>query len=354
MDRVVVSAPGKLILMGEHAVVYGRPGLVSAIDRRLRVSVASRSGSEVRLDLPRLGERHTLDWAAIHRAARDARDRWRRRFVDETEEPGGVGVTPGELVTLALGETSLDLGEDQPEGLELRVDSDLPVGSGLGSSAALAVGVVGAYLALRNGELDPTTIARLALEVERRQHGLPSGVDHTAVLRGGLLWIERDPDGLRCRAVSGASPLLGSVRVFHSGSPAEPTGEVVAAVRARRRARENEVESACDTIGEATVAFRDALAGSDPGPLVDAVRRCEAALESLGVVPSEARKVVRRIEAEGGAAKISGAGSLSGPGAGSVLVLHPEPERIDRWSFLDGWRPFPLRLPADGLRREPA
>jgi mevalonate kinase len=75
-------------------------------------------------------------------------------------------------------------------------------------------------------------------------------------------------------------------------------------------------------------------------------------LEELGTVPPEVRALVRRIEAVGGAAKISGAGSLAGPGAGSLLVYDPDIERIAGWSFL---RPFPfhpVHLGAPGLRLE--
>ncbi len=79
---------------------------------------------------------------------------------------------------------------------------------------------------------------------------------------------------------------------------------------------------------------------------------CEAALEEMGVVPAEVRALARRIEAEGGAAKISGAGSLAGPGAGSLLVYDPDPERIAGWSFLRPFPFYPVILGAPGLRLE--
>ncbi|HEY6552480.1 MAG TPA: galactokinase family protein, partial [Vicinamibacteria bacterium] len=60
---LAVSAPGKLILMGEHAVVYGRPALVAAIDLRLRVSLSP--ADPVILDLPGLGHLEHLSWREV-------------------------------------------------------------------------------------------------------------------------------------------------------------------------------------------------------------------------------------------------------------------------------------------------
>ena len=88
----------------------------------------------------------------------------------------------------------------------------------------------------------------------------------------------------------------------------------------------------------------------EPSLLIALIKQAEAALEELGVVPEPVRRIIRRIEACGGAAKISGAGALSGSGSGSILVYHPEPARIA--GFLTGWLPLPVSLGSDGLRSE--
>ncbi len=82
------------------------------------------------------------------------------------------------------------------------------------------------------------------------------------------------------------------------------------------------------------------------------VRECAACLAERGVVPPRPCKIVRQVEARGGAAKISGAGALSGAGAGSLLVYHPRPEEIDGWRFLNGLERVGVRLGAKGVRLE--
>ncbi len=410
--KVAVSAPGKLILMGEHAVVYGRPALIAAIDRRLTVRISPRQDGAIHLDLPGLAHAAETSWPEVLAYARAARERWDAY----SREPGPErfrevrGEDPAHVVKVALGEALITPalfsrplpppspgeegevsqkrnqtnlfpspgeggGEGAGEGvggeggwgrseaalpgLDLRVDSQLPIGSGFGSSAATAVGVIAGCLAFLGLPFDPLRIEGLALEVERRQHGLPSGVDSATVLFGGLLWARRLPaGGLETERLAPSSPLLQRLRVYDTGTPPEPTGAVVAAVRSLRDRDPAAHERLLDRIAAATRAFRAQLersekdAEEDAAVVVELIREAQACLEELGVVPEAVRALVRRIEAEGGAAKISGAGSLAGPGAGSLLVYDLDAERIARWPFLRSYSFHPILLGAAGLRRE--
>lgn len=85
--------------------------------------------------------------------------------------------------------------------------------------------------------------------------------------------------------------------------------------------------------------------------MIELLRAAEAALEELGVVPEGVRERVRAVEAAGGAAKISGAGALSGSAAGTLLAYHPDPDLLGRLPALALPR-YPVHLGAAGLRRE--
>jgi mevalonate kinase len=385
---VTVSTPGKLILMGEHAVVYGRPALVAAIDLRLRARFSSPPEAppalhsspllpplatlpplpplppDIELDLPGLGHRTTASWAEVLAYARAAREGWAAyaRRPDLASFLELRGDDPAHVVKVALGEVAAALGEKAGSAprLRLRLDSELPVGSGFGSSAAAAVAVVAGYAAWRSaaGSLDGAAVERLALEAERRQHGLPSGVDTATSLHGGLLWARRRAtprgDELTCERLAATSPLLGRLRVFHTGTPPEPTGAVVAAVRARRDRDPAAHERLFDRMEAAARGLRAELGldAEDPAHVIALVREHQACLEALGVVPAPVRTLVRRVEAAGGSAKVSGAGSLAGPGAGSLLVYHPDPALVGAWEFLRPFAFHPVHLGADGFRRE--
>lgn len=356
-QRVLVSVPGKLILMGEHAAVYGRPALVTAVAPRASVSVTANQERLV-IDLPDLGERSETSWAEITARADSARNRWARYAEQPTPERFQAleNDSPEHLVAIALGEVAHELGTTDLPSIQVRVVSELPIGSGFGSSAATAVGVIGATLAFLGHSADRDRIDRIALEVERRQHGLPSGVDHKTVLFGGVVWARRHDSGhVEVEPLKVQPALFSDLLVFHTGRPEETTGEVVAAVRRRlEEENPNEFEQRLDTMGRCVEALRDYLCGSTEAnnKIVSLMRTYERCLEEIGVVPTSVQEVVRAVEALDGGAKISGAGALSGDAAGCLLVHGPalEPGRIPR--DLEAYHRQPVELGAEGFRIE--
>jgi mevalonate kinase len=358
-------------------VVYGHPALVAAVDLRLTTTLrrtgggAGMAGNGIEIRVPQLGwDRLTTTWPEIHRYTRRVRRRWQEyaahpdpRTFDEVR-----GTDPAHLLKVALGEAAQDLGAagQDPGGLFLEVRSDIPVGSGFGSSAALAATVIAGLQALVTGEPPAAKeLEALVLEAERRQHGMPSGVDGATVVHGGLLWAERPADDAPLTFTPLApphadSPHLARFRIFDTGTPRQSTGAVVAAVRRRLEADRVTLEPVLEAMGAAARAFREELAtpAADPEALRGILDRFETGLETLGVVPEPVRRVVAAVRRAGGAAKVSGAGALSADadladpdhGAGSLLAYHPDPEALRAVPGLAAL-PCPVRrLGAPGLR----
>lgn len=378
-SAVRVSAPGKAILMGEHAAVYGRPALVAALDRRVHVQLETSDGPTspgegcVDLDLPALGIRRRDRWNDLVAHGSRVREAW--RHMNDGIDASGVELAAlaeeedrSQLARIALAEALGALDASAREdlagtNLSMKIGSEFPVGSGFGSSAAIAVAVIRGVFELAGCTLDDERLQAVSLEVERRQHGSPSGVDNATVIHGGVLWVERT----RKRRASllhitpldadSGHPVLNRLRIFQTGEPTESTGEVVSAVRTLRARDEDAFDGRLQTMEDAATTFRQVLeeaaeGDSDLFEAIDAMRRFESCLEALGVVPAEVQECIRRVEEAGGAAKISGAGSLTGPGAGSLLVLHPRPEVLAALDALGDYEPLEMQLGGDGLRVE--
>ncbi|NBA96319.1 mevalonate kinase [Pseudomonas sp. R5(2019)] len=335
---VIASAPGKLILMGEHAVVYGRPALVTSIGLQCRVRVRREQDSGVRLILPEVGVYAENSWAEIERYTQSAEARWG----EYQQQPSAAnyarlrGSDPAHVVKIALGQ-SLRWGDIKPKfGICVQVGSAIPPGAGLGSSAAVASATAAAFLTLCNQQPSVPSLRSIVLDVERRQHGQASGIDHSCVLSGGL-FKAASVGGCISLLEMAPTPCLQRMSVYHTGTPNESTGAVVADIAARFEADPAFKTSLLEQMESNTLRFYRLLSDPThcPQAMLEVITEAQRHLEQLGIVPDAVRQVVREIESAGGAAKISGAGALSGTGAGALLVYWPE---------------IPLRLPR-GLRR---
>jgi mevalonate kinase len=282
----------------------------------------------------------------VHHHTNSARVAW-SRWVDDPSQPlvrpalGAVG-----HVVLAVGEGLAALGIGDDVGLEISIRSELPIGAGLGSSAALAIALLQALAATLATPFDDQQLLALSLEVERRQHGSPSGIDSAAVLHGGILRATRTATGTLETAPAPFDPAtLSHLSLWSSGTPAESTGEVVAAVRRRAHHDPKWLAPWCDAIADATERVATALAGGNLAALGQAIRDCETALEGLGVVPPAVATALAAINTSGGSAKISGAGALTGAHAGAILALGPITTPAH-------WRPLVARLGGPGARIE--
>ncbi|HVQ35292.1 MAG TPA: hypothetical protein VMT33_04725 [Candidatus Bathyarchaeia archaeon] len=333
--EAAVSVPGKAILLGEHAAVYGHPALVTAVDLRLTATAVATGDATIAIEGS--GEFRTGPMPAAEAIVLSGGD----------EAPGN------RLAYLACGAALAHAHAAAATGVALRIASGIPPGSGLGSSAALAVGVVAAVLAALGLRPSPGTVARIAKQVEARQHGRPSGVDVEAVLRGGTLWCRRTGEGtLHCEPLPPAPASLGRLELFHTGVPLESTGDMVAAVARLRERDPRRVNAAMGAIDAATREARDVLGGGGEADrsILPLLARAEAALEAIEVVPPHVARAIREIEAQGGAAKVSGAGGRA-RGAGLVLAMPPPGGTLHVPSE---WTRLSCRLSAPGLLEDVA
>jgi mevalonate kinase len=199
-------AGGKVILLGEHAVVYGRPALAAGIGLAVAVEVKRGAGP-----------------AVVGAAA------------EVTDDP-----RPVRLLVEAAGAMGLD-----PAGLVVRVESELPVGAGLGSSAALTIALLRALAAAAGRRLARVDEHELGRRLEAIFHGHPSGVDPAAAAAGlgCLRFVRGEPPDVR--TVRPAVPLAFAIAL--AGRP-RSTGAAVGGLRARWSAARAAYEALFDEI----------------------------------------------------------------------------------------------------------
>lgn len=309
---MIAIAPGKLILSGEHAVVYGRPALAMAIDRCAQSIISPGHNDLVSFNLLDLKEHDSFTLRALN----ELRARLARNY--QLFLNGDLGIRdvlhkPIELFEFAF-ITLLDgLHLKFGEGLDVQTHSNIPIGCGMGSSAATVLSMLRALGHYFRVEFRPDWFLKYSMEAEKLQHGFPSGVDSYISLHGGCALFRN--------GVADSVPLP-RLRLYlvNTGTPAATTGECVVAVK-QKFANDliwNDFEAV-------TLELEKALRANDRETFQRMVAENQRLLDRIGVVPEKVRRFVAEIEARDGAAKVCGAGSVLGDNGGMVLVLAEKP-----------------------------
>lgn len=295
--RSSASAPAKLILCGEHAVVYGRPAIALPLAGiRARATVGgARPGSGISI------------------LARDLRRRWRL-----SDEPGNP---LSELVASVLAYLAARPPAQPPAGapdLRISIQSTIPIASGMGSGAAVATALARGLAAYLGHHLPPAEISALVYASEQRFHGTPSGIDNTVVAYELPIWFQRSSAPL-IEPIGIAAPftlLIGDTGV--RSATRAPVGEV----RRRWQAEPDAYEALFDQVGALVTQARRALAQGDLAGLGPILNNNHELLRQIGVSSPELDGLV-------GAAQAAGAlgAKLSGAGWGGVMLALVAPER---------------------------
>ena len=262
------AAAGKVILLGEHAVVYGKHAVAVPIPDAVGAWVNGSSGA-ISPDIPELGEVIEL-----------IRDR--------------LGVT---------GDYAVD------------VRSRLPIAMGLGASAAFAVAITRAFNVRLELDLDDAAINDIAFACEKLAHGTPSGIDNTIATYARPM-LFRSGDELEFRELHSSGPLP---LVIACSSRGGLTKELVAGVRARRKQSAEHYDAVFAQIDALSLAGAAALERDDLDELGRLMNICHGLLTAIEVSTPELEAMVAIARAAGAVgAKLTGAG-----GGGSMIALCP-------------------------------
>ncbi len=293
-------APGKVILLGEHAVVYGWPAIALPVNRGITATVFSTHGPRPPQTVP------------------------------EPSNPSNP-VTLDELLHTA----GRVLG-CRVDHLEVSISSTLPPAMGLGSSAALSVALIRALAAYHQLSLTDREVSDSAYVLECRFHGQPSGIDNSTVAHATLLRFVRSGP-LTFLESRSPIPLL-----IVLGRQPRSTRTVVEQVRRRHTQDPKAVEEAFARIGTLVDDATHALAEGNWHVLARSMNENHSILSWLGVSTPELDDLVEEARSHGAwGAKLTGGG-----GGGAIVCLCPEDrERLLQYFTRGGWICWPVDWP---------
>jgi mevalonate kinase len=323
---VVASAPAKIILFGEHFVVYGEPAIVVAIDRRAYAEAELRQDKRLRFQSANLNTSCFFENGVFKVEQGDAKEA-RLKF-----EPVKLAV---EKVLAASGKNV---------GLDITINSAIPVGAGLGSSAAVVASVTAAVSALLGLEFSKQDIFRIAFEAERVVHGTPSGVDPAIATFGGTLLFQVDT-GFKPLEVKTDIPLvIGNTGVERS------TKIQVEKVRETMDSFPQIADPLRKAAREIVLRAVTALQENDLETLGRLMNINHALLYGIGVSDESLEWLTN-------AARKAGAlgAKLTGAGGGGCMIALARPERLENVSeaiMRAGGSPFIAKKTDEGVKVE--
>lgn len=284
---IQATAPGKVILVGEHAVVYGRPAIAAPVWQTVATATitAGAPGSGCTITAPDVG---------LSLRLADAGD----------DEPLAV------VTRLALERLGIDRAPDW----RIDLHSEIPIASGMGSGAALSTALVRAIMLSAGQEPEPAVVSDLVYESERFYHGTPSGIDNTVVAYGMPIWF------VKGQPPQPFEPGRSITLAIADSGIRSPTKETVGDVRRAWSEDPARYEEVFDEIGRAVLAARRALEEGDAHALGAIMDANQALLEKLDVSsPVLERLIVAARQAGALGAKLSGGGR-----GGNIIALVDE------------------------------
>ncbi|MCB2209726.1 mevalonate kinase [bacterium] len=296
MPVIFGKAPGKIILFGEHAVVYGQPAIAIPV---MDVCATARV-------LPLLTEKPGV----VRVQANDIR---LDSLLDDL--PKDHPLAAAVRITLE------DIIPDYTPSFTLQLDSNIPISAGMGSGAAVTVAIIRALSAFLGDPLPNERISTLAYEIEKLHHGTPSGIDNTVVTYQKPVYFQR---GEPLQTLSVAKPTFW---VIADTGEKTPTKETVADVRAGYEADPDRFRAIFDAIGAIAQKARQALSMGDLTHLGELMNENQYHLEQLQVSSPRLESLIKAVRSAGAiGAKLSGGGR-----GGNIIALVP-PEKTNHVS----------------------
>lgn len=290
MPAISASAPGKIILVGEHAVVYGRPAIAVPVTQVQAKAIiqANPSGGRgsIHIVAPAIGleaEYNTL----------------------EQQHP------LRETIRLTLQALQLT----HVPACTLRISSTTPVASGLGSGAAVTIAVIRALSTFLGQPLNDQQVSSIAFEIERIHHGTPSGIDNSVVTFIKPIYYLRGQPIEMLRVPRPFTLVIGNTGI------ASPTSLTVGDVRLAWQENPHRVDAIFDEIALCTQQARTRTETGDPDSIGPLLSRNHQLLSELGVSCSELdRLVLAALNAGASGAKLSGGGR----GGNMIALVSPD------------------------------
>ncbi len=284
-SRITYTAPGKIILFGEHAVVYGYPALAMAIDRRAKCTVSSYLSDE---------EDVVLSTSLFPG----------KKFLVSSKES-----FPSSLQAVLFLIKKLTDSFQSNISLQIDISSSIPSSSGLGSSAAVSVALTNSLSSFLGRNYSLEDVNKIAFEAEKIQHGQPSGIDNNISTYGGSILYQK---GLMEQVTVDD---FSGFWVIANSMVERNTKDIVANVQKNYRRKQEKTEEIFHSIHSIVIRGKEYIKQNKLDEIGELMNENQTLLEQLGVGHSKLTDLLLILKKNGSMGE-----KLTGAGGGGCVV----------------------------------
>lgn len=294
MGKITATSPAKIHLIGEYSAIFGKPTIVFPINLELKVTLVS-------------GDKET-----------------KKEPFQEAIEAKAIEKYHKEIPTYSI-----------------EIESNIPIGGCVGSSAALSSAFTKALLKLIEVEPNNDDIFELALEGEKIFHGFPSGSDLKCVILQKPIWYQKLDDDINVAPFEFKLPDDLKLFLIDSGNPSESTKEMVESVK--KDVSEEKLSEFANDQEALTEKMLRCLKNFNPDEFKNLLNEAGDNLVKIGVVSRNALEIIEKVRSIGGGIKINGAGGRK-TGSGMMPAFHHDSNKLLELAHENDWNIIPVEI----------
>ena len=306
------KAPGKIILFGEHFVVYGNRAILAAIDKYATVTSEKTNTQNILIS-------SSLGQTSIQK--------------DENSENVEKKFRPFFYIAKKIVEKN-----NYENGISIKIESEIPIGAGLGSSSACCVAAAASVLALFN-ELEEEQVLQLAIDAEKTIFPNTSGADCTVSVHGGIIEYEKKKGFSKIETDNDFNFLVIDSEQVHS------TEKVVNQVKQFKEKNEEMFTELCSEEERLISKALDAMKNNDLIVLGKCMAQNQIFLEQIGVSNDLLLQITKEVEMITFGAKITGAGD-----GGCIIALTKKEDELSEYVNTVKYQTYRISIQKTGMQ----
>lgn len=304
--QISAKAPGKVILIGEHAVVYGQPAIVLPINKYITCRIKPQSSTGIRFIQQSFNFDQTFSLKHILQSADHQQGLLRAPFC---LIQGFAKYFKLKEISSIIIETTSQFGQ-----------------GGYGSSTAYLVSMLKALIKYYQLSCNDQQLFELITQIESKfQNYQVSGIDQAVIVFNKPILFEKFA-AKSITPIDIKSKILNNILVINTGKAINTTGEVVNWLKNQMLTNKQQIENIFNKIGKLSKQTVEILINEDSNRFAEIIDQSSQLLIKLGIVRPQTIRLIEQIHKLGGHAKLTGGGAISGDASGAILCYYPSKE----------------------------